>query len=198
MSDPSATTATGTDGVAQLHDFSSVTHLSEAQQAELRVLEAGEAAAASTASASAAAGSYRIVQPQPSALLLNGHRIPLVGLGTWYAAGEASKEDAAITKRAEDTPSPLVDAVVAEVAAKLGKSPAQVLVRWAVQRGTSVLPKSVKQERIRSNLDVFDWAIPADLFERLSALPHQQRMVDGSFWISADGPYRTFQDLWDE
>ncbi|GFR45268.1 hypothetical protein Agub_g6374 [Astrephomene gubernaculifera] len=109
-----------------------------------------------------------------------------------------SPDSAALTKRAEDAPSPLREPAVAEVAAALGKSPAQILIRWAVQRGTSVLPKSVKPERIRSNLDVFDWEIPADMYDKLSKLPYQQRMVDGSFWINPAGPYKTLQDLWDE
>ncbi|GLC35191.1 hypothetical protein PLESTM_000289300 [Pleodorina starrii] len=109
-----------------------------------------------------------------------------------------SPDSATIVKRAEDTPTPLREALVAEVASKMGKDAGQVLIRWALQRGTSALPKSVKPERIRSNLDVFDWEIPADLYDKLSHLPHQQRMVDGNFWINPAGPYRTLQDLWDE
>ncbi|KXZ56565.1 hypothetical protein GPECTOR_1g507 [Gonium pectorale] len=110
-----------------------------------------------------------------------------------------SPDSAAITKRDEATVrSPLKDEVVAQAAQALGKSPAQVLIRWAVQRGTSVLPKSVQPGRIRSNLDVFDWEIPADLYDKLCSLEYQHRMVDGGFFISPQGPYRTLQDLWDE
>jgi diketogulonate reductase-like aldo/keto reductase len=53
----------------------------------------------------------------------------------------------------------------------------QVLIRWALQRGTSVLPKSVHPDRLRANLDVLEWSIPKEDFERLSSFPHQQRMV---------------------
>lgn len=50
------------------------------------------------------------------------------------------------------------------VAEKLGKTPAQVALRWGLQMGQSVLPKSVNESRIKENLDVFDWYIPDELF----------------------------------
>lgn len=49
----------------------------------------------------------------------------------------------------------------------------QVLIRWAVQRGTSVLPKSVHPERIAANLDVLSWQLPEQDFQALSSLPTQ-------------------------
>lgn len=52
------------------------------------------------------------------------------------------------------------DSLVIETARKLGKTPAQVLISWAVQRGTVVLPKSVTAERIRSNFEgKFVWIV---------------------------------------
>lgn len=88
---------------------------------------------------------------------------------------------------------------MAEVAAKLGKSPAQVLIRWAIQRGCSVLPKSSNPQRIAANLEVFDWAIPEEEVARLNALPvPHTRVVDGSFFLNPAGPYCTLQQLWDE
>lgn len=58
----------------------------------------------------------------------------------------------------------LDDTVVTEIAAKLGRTPAQVVLRWHVQRGNIVFPKSVTPERIRENFEIFDFEIePADL-----------------------------------
>ncbi|MBM3690071.1 MAG: aldo/keto reductase [Actinobacteria bacterium] len=51
------------------------------------------------------------------------------------------------------------DPVIAEVAAKHGKSSAQVMVRWSLQLGNIVLPKSITPERIEQNLDVFDFQL---------------------------------------
>jgi hypothetical protein len=52
----------------------------------------------------------------------------------------------------------------------------QVLVRWALQRGTSVLPKSVNPSRIRSNIEhVVEWALSEEDFKRLSSLELQVR-----------------------
>lgn len=49
----------------------------------------------------------------------------------------------------------------------------QVLIRWAVQRGTSVLPKSVNPTRIAANMDVLSWALPEQDFQALSSLATQ-------------------------
>jgi 2,5-diketo-D-gluconate reductase A len=58
----------------------------------------------------------------------------------------------------------LDDPVVTAIAAKLGRTPAQVVLRWHVQRGNVVFPKSVTPERIRENFEIFDFEIePADL-----------------------------------
>lgn len=53
----------------------------------------------------------------------------------------------------------LNDPKLGEVARKYSKSPAQVLIRWALQKGVVVIPKSTRKERIKQNAEVFDFAI---------------------------------------
>lgn len=50
---------------------------------------------------------------------------------------------------------------------------AQVLIRWAIQRGTMVLPKSANADRIAANFDVLDWQLKEEDQQALSSLPHR-------------------------
>ncbi len=61
-------------------------------------------------------------------------------------------------------------AVVAEIAERLGRTPAQVLVRWALERDLVVLPKSTHRDRIEENAKVFDFALGDDDVATLDAL----------------------------
>jgi diketogulonate reductase-like aldo/keto reductase len=53
----------------------------------------------------------------------------------------------------------LKDPTVAEVARRAGRTPAQVMLRWAVQRGIPVIPKSIRRERIVENSRIFDFSL---------------------------------------
>lgn len=53
----------------------------------------------------------------------------------------------------------LDDEVIAAIAGRVGKSPAQVIIRWHLQEGLMVIPKSESPDRIRANLDVFDFEL---------------------------------------
>ena len=67
-------------------------------------------------------------------------------------------------------------AIVGELAARYERSPAQVLLRWALQKGTVVLPKSANRERIAENIAVFEFELsPADMqaLDALNAQPHR-------------------------
>lgn len=64
----------------------------------------------------------------------------------------------------------LADEKVGEIAGRLGRTPAQVLVRWAVQRGLVVLPKSAHRDRIEENAQVFDFTVSDDDMAALDAL----------------------------
>jgi len=67
------------------------------------------------------------------------------------------------------------DPTLRAVAQKYGKTPAQVMIRWALQHGLVVIPKSVRKERIRENANVFDFQLSADEMERLNALNEDLR-----------------------
>lgn len=64
----------------------------------------------------------------------------------------------------------LGDKTVAEIADRLGHTPAQVLLRWCIQRDTIVLPKSTHEERIAANAQVFDFALSDEDLAALDGL----------------------------
>ena len=59
---------------------------------------------------------------------------------------------------------------LAALGARHGKTAAQVMIRWAIQRGTSVIPKSTRRERIHENALVFDFQLDADEMRQIDAL----------------------------
>eukprot|EP00897_Mesotaenium_endlicherianum_P006152 jgi/Mesen1/5565/ME000280S04682 len=84
----------------------------------------------------------------------------------------------------------LKDSVVVGLAEKYRKTPAQILLRWGVQRGTSVLPRSVRPERIRSNFEVLGWELaPAD-WELVNSMEPQQCLIDGTYsYLAENWPF---------
>ncbi|KAE8689787.1 Aldo-keto reductase family 4 member C10 [Hibiscus syriacus] len=60
--------------------------------------------------------------------------------------------------------------VLKMVAAQLGKSPSQVALRWGLQMGHSIVPKSYNESRMKENLDIFSWSIHEDLFAKFSEI----------------------------
>ena len=64
----------------------------------------------------------------------------------------------------------LQDATITAVAERLGRTPAQVMLRWAIQHQAVVIPKSTHEERIRSNAQLFDFELEDDDMRALDAL----------------------------
>jgi 2,5-diketo-D-gluconate reductase A len=69
----------------------------------------------------------------------------------------------------------LADPTIEDVARRYGKSPAQVVLRWHVERGDVVFPKSVTPARIRENIDIFDFELTGEDVEAITALNCDQR-----------------------
>jgi diketogulonate reductase-like aldo/keto reductase len=74
------------------------------------------------------------------------------------------------TPGSDEAQGPLTDPVVTDLAAKCGKTPAQVVLRWHIEHGFSAIPKSVKPHRIAENFDVFDFALTTDEVAAIDAL----------------------------
>ncbi|MCI8457619.1 MAG: aldo/keto reductase [Mammaliicoccus sciuri] len=70
----------------------------------------------------------------------------------------------------------LEDEVVKEIANELGKTPAQVIIRWNIDEKIVVIPKSVTPSRIEENLNVFDFELSEDQLSRLNALNKDERI----------------------
>lgn len=79
----------------------------------------------------------------------------------------------------------LGNATVANVAAEAGRTPAQVLLRWCLQRGTVVIPKSTHRARIAENGAVFDFTLTVEQLGRLDALDRSggtKRALERPWW----------------
>ncbi len=66
--------------------------------------------------------------------------------------------------------------VIVDIAGKYNKTAAQVILRWHIELGLVVIPKSVTPERIRSNIDIFDFELTQDEVNRISNLNVDQRI----------------------
>ena len=71
--------------------------------------------------------------------------------------------------------SALEDPVIGKIARAHHKTPAQVMLRWGIQHGRSVIPKSTKPERIAENIDVFDFELTSDEMAAIDALDTGRR-----------------------
>ncbi|GAA4838115.1 aldo/keto reductase [Algivirga pacifica] len=97
--------------------------------------------------------------------------------------------------RKEDDPILLEDNTINAIAKRHKVSPAQVTLAWALQRGTSVIPKSVNPERIKANLKANDLKLSEEDMAAIKALDKNRRYLDGSFWFLKGGTYKK-EDLW--
>lgn len=76
-----------------------------------------------------------------------------------------------------------------------GKTPAQVLLRWGMQRGTAAIPKTSKPERMRENLDIDGFELSAVEMAAISALNQNRRFNDPG--VFAEAAFNTFHPIYD-
>ena len=84
---------------------------------------------------------------------------------------------------------------VKTAAVRLGKTPAQVVLRWGVQRGTAIIPKTARKERLKENLAIFDFELNAEEMQAISALNSNRRFNDPAVFCEA--AFNTFYPIYD-
>ena len=85
--------------------------------------------------------------------------------------------------------------VLKSIAAAKNITTAQVILAWAINRGTAAIPKSASPERQRENLAAADVELSESEMTAIAELDLNFRYVDGTFWEHADGPY-TAAGVW--
>jgi len=99
--------------------------------------------------------------------------------------------------KGENEPSLLENPEITAIAEEHQCSTAQVLIRWAIQRGTIVIPKSVNEGRIKQNYDAASLELSADAMQRIKNMDRHYRYLDGGIWAMPGSPY-SIASLWDE
>lgn len=100
----------------------------------------------------------RIHQPDTVAFCQNNH----IQLEAWSPLGNGQL---------------LSSPVISKIAKEHGKTPAQVIIRWELQQGFIVIPKSIHEERMRENRDVYDFELDADEMEAIAMLDEEKHSI---------------------
>ena len=96
--------------------------------------------------------------------------------------------------KADDEPSLLENETIRKIAAKHNATPAQVLIRWHVERETSVIPKSTNSGRIRENLQSIEFLLDEGDMNQIESLDMHFRYIDGKFFETESDMYRNIFD----
>ncbi|MEI8232227.1 MAG: aldo/keto reductase [bacterium] len=74
------------------------------------------------------------------------------------------------------------DVLIQEIARKYSRTPAQILLNWAVMRGTIAIPKSVNPERIKENIGIYDFELSDKEMKSIDSLNRDYRFIVPSSW----------------
>ncbi len=96
-----------------------------------------------------------------------------------------------------DEPILLADDTIAAIATRHNASLGQVLISWAMKRGTAVIPKSVNPERLKQNLEAEQIVLSEAEMKEISGLDKKRRYINGELWGMEGSPY-TVAGLWNE
>ena len=99
-----------------------------------------------------------------------------------------------VKTRSSTNPGPMEDPVIKRIAEKYHKTPAQIVIRWAVQRGTICIPKSSHEERIKENCSIYDFELSEEEMSEIKAIDKGFRFAKRSFLVPSP---QDWKDLWD-
>ncbi|GHA33112.1 aldehyde reductase [Salinimicrobium marinum] len=102
--------------------------------------------------------------------------------------------DRAQQMKAEDEPSLLENETIQKIAEKHNASPAQILIRWHLERGTAVIPKSTSKDHLLSNLQSAEIRLDEDDMKEITKLDRHYRYVTGEFFVTPGNPYSNIYD----
>lgn len=74
------------------------------------------------------------------------------------------------------------DMLIKELSHKYQKSPAQIVLRWGVDRGTIVIPKTTNLDRLKENFEIFDFELSKEDLDKINLINKDSRIVDPSIW----------------
>lgn len=114
-----------------------------------------------------------------------------IHLTAYSPLGSGDRIDA---MKAPDEPSLLENKVIKEIAKKHGVSPGQVLIKWSLQRGTAVIPKSVNEGRIIENFKSMNVNLDEGDLKKIAALDEHFRYVNGEFFVTEGNTYENIYD----
>ncbi|MEM6522354.1 MAG: aldo/keto reductase [Bacteroidota bacterium] len=134
---------------------------------------------------------HPLLQQKEMLAFCNQHQIGV----TAYSPLGSRDRPAGLTKEKE--PNLFENPVINAIASAHTCSPAQILIAWAVNRGTSVIPKSINPARLKQNLKASYVELTQDEMAEIATLDQHYRYLDGSFWVMEGNSY-TLENLWDE
>ncbi|KAK6113258.1 Aldo/keto reductase family protein [Brugia pahangi] len=111
-----------------------------------------------------------------------------ISLTAYAPLGSPGRVDWEVPKRGKmqwaEAKAVLEDEIVKKLSKKYGKTPAQICLRYLIERGISVIPKSVKEHRVKENFDVFDFKLTESEVEELKNVKNRQRLFFFDYMIN--------------
>lgn len=107
-----------------------------------------------------------------------------LGAGSYVPLGMATNEQSVLNEPR-----------IIGLAKKHGKTPAQIVLRWGVQRGTAVIPKTSRSERLSENIDIYDFELSDEEMKQVASLDRNQRFNDPG--VFCEQAFHTFFPIYE-